>query len=174
MALTEAEIADIVRRFALCARAVKDAGFTGVQIHAAHGYLLSQFFSAKINQRTDRYGGSLENRYRILFEIIDGIRYLWLRTPSYDPGQRLGRVANILAFTLRLHLPGLPVQRADLVVCTSHHPFPIYAARRMARRFDARLVFEVRDLWPLTLIELGGASRTHPFIRMMQLAEDFA
>lgn len=50
------------------------AGFDGVELHGAHGYMLCQFFSAEINQREDEYGGSFENRYRILFEIIDGIR----------------------------------------------------------------------------------------------------
>lgn len=46
----------------------------GVQLHAAHGYLLSQFLSPRVNKRTDKYGGSLENRSRIIFEIIDAIR----------------------------------------------------------------------------------------------------
>jgi 2,4-dienoyl-CoA reductase-like NADH-dependent reductase (Old Yellow Enzyme family) len=50
------------------------AGFEGVEIHGAHGYVLAQFLSPEINQRTDRYGGSVENRARIVHEIIDGIR----------------------------------------------------------------------------------------------------
>ena len=66
VALTIAEIEEIVRRFAVCAAAVKAAGFTGVQVHAAHGYLLSQFLSPRSNQRTDDYGGSLANRARLL------------------------------------------------------------------------------------------------------------
>ena len=54
VALTEKEIDDIVSRFGVCAAAVKEAGFTGVQIHAAHGYLLSQFLSPRRNQRDDQ------------------------------------------------------------------------------------------------------------------------
>ena len=50
------------------------AGFDGVEIHGAHGYVIGQFLSSEINQRTDQYGGSAENRSRILFEIIDGVR----------------------------------------------------------------------------------------------------
>lgn len=73
-ALTSDEIQDIVRRFALAASAVKEAGFTGVQIHAAHGYLLSQFLSPRSNLRTDEWGGSLENRARILLAIVDATR----------------------------------------------------------------------------------------------------
>ena len=74
VALTVNEIADIVRRFGLCAAAVKDAGFTGVQVHSAHGYLLSQFLSPRTNQRTDAYGGSLENRARALLEAVGAVR----------------------------------------------------------------------------------------------------
>ena len=74
VALTIPEIEDIVRRFGICARAVKQAGFTGVQIHAAHGYLLSQFLSPRSNQREDQYGGSLENRARPLLDIVASVR----------------------------------------------------------------------------------------------------
>jgi 2,4-dienoyl-CoA reductase-like NADH-dependent reductase (Old Yellow Enzyme family) len=68
------EIEDIISRFAICAAAVKDAGFTGVQVHAAHGYLLSQFLSPRSNRRTDKFGGALANRARPLLNIIKAIR----------------------------------------------------------------------------------------------------
>lgn len=68
------EIGDLVRRWAMAAKACQDAGFTGVQVHAAHGYLMSQFLSPLSNRRTDAYGGSLENRARLLLEVIDAIR----------------------------------------------------------------------------------------------------
>jgi 2,4-dienoyl-CoA reductase-like NADH-dependent reductase (Old Yellow Enzyme family) len=74
VALTAEEIADIVRRFGVCAAAVKEAGFTGVQVHSAHGYLLSEFLSPRSNQRDDQYGGSLENRARALLEIVGTVR----------------------------------------------------------------------------------------------------
>ena len=74
VALTIAEIEEIVRRFAVCSAAVKDAGFTGVQLHAAHGYLLSQFLSPRSNQRTDDYGGSLANRARALLNSVAAVR----------------------------------------------------------------------------------------------------
>lgn len=74
VALTEKEIDDIVSRFGVCAAAVKEAGFTGVQIHAAHGYLLSQFLSPRSNQRDDQYGGDLANRARMLLAVVDAIR----------------------------------------------------------------------------------------------------
>lgn len=73
-ALESHEITDIVRRFATTARIVVEAGFTGVQVHAAHGYLISQFLSPKTNQRTDEWGGSPENRRRFLLEVVRAIR----------------------------------------------------------------------------------------------------
>ena len=74
VALTIAEIEEIVRRFGVCAAAVKEAGFTGVQVHAAHGYLLSEFLSPRSNLRSDQYGGSLENRARALLDIVAVVR----------------------------------------------------------------------------------------------------
>jgi len=73
-AMTEADIKDVIERFARSAALVKQAGFTGVQIHCAHGYLFSQFLSPKINQRTDQWGGSLENRARIIRMTIKKVR----------------------------------------------------------------------------------------------------
>ena len=68
------EIEDIISRFGICAASVKEAGFTGVQVHAAHGYLLSQFLSPRSNRRTDEFGGALANRARPLLAIIEEIR----------------------------------------------------------------------------------------------------
>ena len=73
-AMTEAVIEDVIQRFARTARLGEQAGFTGVEIHAAHGYLLSQFLSPLSNQRTDAWGGSLENRARLLDEIVKAVR----------------------------------------------------------------------------------------------------
>ena len=72
--LTIPEIEELVQRFAVAARACQQAGFTGVQIHAAHGYLLSEFLSPRSNLRTDAYGGELANRARALLEIIAAVR----------------------------------------------------------------------------------------------------
>ena len=73
-ALAAAEIEQLKEEFVNAALRAEKAGFDGVQIHGAHGYILCQFLSPTINQRTDQYGGSLENRARLLFDIIDGIR----------------------------------------------------------------------------------------------------
>lgn len=73
-AMTSDEIVQVVNRFAIAARVCKEAGFTGVQIHAAHGYLISSFLSPKINVRTDQCGGSLDNRARVLMSIVAATR----------------------------------------------------------------------------------------------------
>jgi len=73
-AMTEDDIQEVITRFTRSAKLVKEAGFTGVQLHCAHGYLFSQFLSPKINQRTDQWGGSLENRARIIRETIQSVR----------------------------------------------------------------------------------------------------
>lgn len=73
-AMTAADIADVERRFVATAVLAERAGFTGVEIHAAHGYILSQFLSPLANHRQDRWGGSLENRARLLLDIVRGVR----------------------------------------------------------------------------------------------------
>ncbi len=73
-ALADNEIETIIQEFIQTAKIAEQAGFSGVQIHGAHGYLVSQFLSPHHNQRTDKWGGSLENRMRFLVEIYQGIR----------------------------------------------------------------------------------------------------
>ena len=72
--MTEEDIESVITGFARCAKVVIDAGFTGVQLHAAHGYLLSQFLSPRSNQRQDQWGGSLENRARLLLASVSRVR----------------------------------------------------------------------------------------------------
>lgn len=72
--MTGAEIKDVIARFAHAAAVCRDTGFTGVQIHAAHGYLLSEFLSPRVNQRDDEWGGTLENRARLLLESVKAVR----------------------------------------------------------------------------------------------------
>jgi 2,4-dienoyl-CoA reductase-like NADH-dependent reductase (Old Yellow Enzyme family) len=73
-AVTETDIQNIIARFARTAAVLKAAGFDGVQIHSAHGYLLSQFLSPRTNRRTDRWGGSLANRASLLLEVVRSVR----------------------------------------------------------------------------------------------------
>ena len=85
-ALATAEIPRVVADYASAARRAKDAGFDGVEIHGANGYLIDKFLQSKTNQRTDQYGGSVENRYRFLKEIVEAIVAIW---PANRVGVRL-------------------------------------------------------------------------------------
>jgi 2,4-dienoyl-CoA reductase-like NADH-dependent reductase (Old Yellow Enzyme family) len=73
-ALTDAEVRDLIQRYANAARIVKKAGFSGVQIHGAHGYMVSQFLSPHHNQRTDEWGGTPEKRRRFVLEVYKAMR----------------------------------------------------------------------------------------------------
>ncbi|MCW8925774.1 MAG: NADH:flavin oxidoreductase [Xanthomonadales bacterium] len=101
-ALTTGEVEQLIEDFVNAAVRVEKAGFDGAEIHGAHGYIICQFLSADINRRTDHYGGSLENRARILFEIIEGIRHrcrpgfmLGVRLSPERFGVRLGEIIEV-------------------------------------------------------------------------------
>jgi 2,4-dienoyl-CoA reductase-like NADH-dependent reductase (Old Yellow Enzyme family) len=85
--LTTAEVEEVVQNFVQAALRAQRAGFDGVELHGAHGYLLTQFLSTTDNRRTDRYGGPIENRSRIILEIIDGVRRAC--RPDFQLGLRL-------------------------------------------------------------------------------------
>jgi len=100
--LTHTEVKQLIADFIAAALRAEQAGFDGVELHGAHSYLLCQFFSADVNHRDDEYGGALENRCRILFEIIDGIRsrcrkdfMLGVRLSPERFGMKLGEAIQI-------------------------------------------------------------------------------
>jgi 2,4-dienoyl-CoA reductase-like NADH-dependent reductase (Old Yellow Enzyme family) len=86
-ALTTAEIGQLKQDFIAAAVRAERAGFQGVELHGAHGYLLAQFLDAEHNHRSDGYGGSFEHRNRLLFELIDGVRAA--TGPQFQLGLRL-------------------------------------------------------------------------------------
>jgi glycosyltransferase involved in cell wall biosynthesis len=112
---------------------------------------------------------------RYTFEDVDGLRYCWIRTPEYSESKSAGRVLAWLAYLRGLAgITRLGLDAPDAIVVSSPPPYPIVAGASLARRYGARLVFEVRDLWPLSLVELGRISRAHPLIVITQWIEDFA
>jgi glycosyltransferase involved in cell wall biosynthesis len=109
-------------------------------------------------------------------EDLEGIRYIWLKTPEYERNG-VRRAWNILSFVWRLFRYQRWLARKiapDVVIASSTYPLDNYPALRLANRCGAKLVYEVRDLWPLTPIEVGGMSPRHPFIILLQRAENFA
>lgn len=87
VAMTTAEVEAAVADFAAAAVLAESAGFDGVEIHGAHGYLLGQFLDARNNDRTDRYGGCADNRFRIVHEVVDAVRAA--TGPNFQLGLRL-------------------------------------------------------------------------------------
>lgn len=106
-------------------------------------------------------------------ECIDGIRYIWVPVNVYDSRSSVGRLVSIiffsfLCFFVRHH------SRTDVVISSSHHPLSIFYSLFIAKLHSAKLIYEIRDLWPLSLIELGGYSQRNPAIILMGLVERFA
>jgi len=106
--LSLAEVEQLREDFIAAALRAERAGFDGVEIHGAHGYILTQFLSSEVNRRDDRYGGSLENRARLIFEIVDGVRarcrpdfLLGIRLSPERFGLKLAEVRDVAQRILR-------------------------------------------------------------------------
>jgi len=105
-ALSTVEVAELIEAFIAAAKRAETAGFDGVEVHGAHGYIISQFLSPEINKRTDQYGGSLENRSRIIFDVVNGIRARC--RPDFNVSIRLSperfglRLAEVIKVAQRL------------------------------------------------------------------------
>lgn len=106
---------------------------------------------------------------------VDGVRYVGLRARRYS-GNGIGRVLNmadycVSAFRLRARSD---LAAPDVVIVSSPHPFAIFPGWWLARRYKAKLVFEIRDLWPLSVVEINGTSPWHPFVLLCGVTERFA
>lgn len=113
---------------------------------------------------------------RFYTEKISGINYHWLSVPQYK-GNGLKRILNILTFVYGLFRSAKNLAKAinpDVVIASSTYPMDIWPAYYIANKVDAQLIFEIHDLWPLSPMQLGGYSPRHPYIRLVQAAEDFA
>ena len=112
---------------------------------------------------------------KITRENIDGIEYIWIKTCQYK-GNGLGRIRSMFQYVYGVYrlIPALIKEKIDAVIASSTYPFDNYSAQQLARKSGAKYIFEVHDLWPLSPMELGGYSKYHPFIMMLQMAENFA
>jgi glycosyltransferase involved in cell wall biosynthesis len=110
-------------------------------------------------------------------ETIQGVPFRFIPTSTYR-SNGLDRLWNMARFCLnllrdrRLRVP--QAEAPDLVIASSPHPFAFLPAARIARRYRARLVFEVRDLWPLSVVELAGVRKDHPFVKLAAWVEQYA
>ncbi|AKX46111.1 glycosyl transferase family 1 [Thiopseudomonas alkaliphila] len=109
----------------------------------------------------------------ISFEkVVDGFTFVWVKMPPYAEAHSKQRAINWFLFPWKIQkLIKLIDDKPDAILCSSPSLITFLGAQRLAKKYKARLVFEVRDIWPLTLCELGGFSPKHPFIRFMQWIE---
>ena len=111
----------------------------------------------------------------VIQPISEGFDFVWINMSSYSDAHSKKRVLNWFSFTWKLlKLPKVIVGKPDAVLYSSPSLIPFISANYLAKNVKARMVFEVRDIWPLTLIEVGGYSPQHPFIRLMQWIENKA
>ena len=107
--------------------------------------------------------------------IEDNFSFLWVRMPEYNDANDRRRAWNWFKFAWKLlKLPQVIKDRPDVIVYSSPSLIPYIGAERLSRRTGSRLIWDIRDLWPLTLIELGNFTKKHPFIRVMQWVENKA
>jgi glycosyltransferase involved in cell wall biosynthesis len=129
------------------------------------------------------FAGSFSHLLRILPEMssrskeesIDGIDYVWIRTLRYTGSKSFGRIVGMFQFIFNLFLLKTnSFEKPDAIVVSSISPLPILNAYFLSKKYKVKLIFEVRDIWPLSLIELGNISRFHPFVIFLQWVENFA
>ncbi|MCZ2443349.1 MAG: glycosyltransferase family 4 protein [Flavobacteriales bacterium] len=109
---------------------------------------------------------------KFTFEKISGFTFVWVKMPPYAEAHSKQRALNWFLFPWRIQkLTQVIVDKPDAVLCSSPSPIAFLGAERLAKKLKAKLIFEVRDIWPLTLTEIGGYSPKHPFIRLMGWVE---
>ena len=109
-------------------------------------------------------------------EVIDGVHYRWVKTNEYK-GNGIGRIRSMFSFIWQLKHRYKKILNGfvpDVVIASSTYPLDNYPAKKIADHYGAKYIYEIHDLWPLSPMELGGYSPKHPFIQVMQRAEDFA
>lgn len=106
---------------------------------------------------------------------VDGVEYQWIKTRTYQ-GNGVSRIITMMQFCWKLFFHAGKIAgsfKPDIVIASSTYPMDSYAARRIAKHSGGKYIHEVHDMWPITPIELYGMSPKHPFIRIIQHAEDY-
>lgn len=107
-------------------------------------------------------------------ENIDGIDYLWLKTFNYKNSHNKKRVLKWFLFMFKVFFLPFFLKKPDVIIVSPMAPFVILPAWILSKTYRVKLIYEVKDIWPLSLVELGGFSLNHPFIRLMSWFEKFA
>jgi glycosyltransferase involved in cell wall biosynthesis len=143
------------------------------------GYYLAKEFVAngdKVTLFSSSYSHLFVNYPKVtgLFteETIDGINYIWVKGSKYKGSKSIGRVLSMLMFMLKLFLFNIfKRERPDVIIISSLSLFPILNAYIWSKIFKVEFILEIRDIWPLTLMEVGGMSKYHPLVIFMSWFE---
>lgn len=101
-------------------------------------------------------------------ESIDSIDYIWVKTPRYKSSKSIGRILNMLVFMIKLFFFNIySIKKPDVIIISSLSLFPVLNAYIWSKIFKIEFIFEVRDLWPLTLVDIGGFSKFHPLVILL-------
>jgi len=115
----------------------------------------------------------IEGRYTQ--KIIDNVRYLWVRTKHSSASKSYKRLMSMFEFMIKsFFLPHKKLPKPDFIIVSSPSPLPIFNGIYFKWKFGAKLIFEVRDLWPLSVIELGNMSPKHPLVKFLSFVEKTA
>ncbi len=112
---------------------------------------------------------------KITPENIDGIHYIWIKTQKYKK-RGFKQALNQFEFSIKLFFlyKKIITEKPDFIIASSPHPFISFAAKRFAKKYKAKFIFEIRDLWPQAIMELGNFCAYHPYIMMLKYAERFS
>jgi len=130
-------------------------------------------FASGFNHRTRREE-RLEGKQNYRRENIEGVEFIWLRTVPYYKGNDWRRAVNMLSYSFRVIPLGLRLKKGpDVVLASSPHPFTGLAGYVLAKIKGARFIFEVRDLWPQTFVDIGGYSNKSFVLKLLRALEKF-
>ena len=141
-----------------------------------HYYLGKELvkFGYKVNIISSNYSHLFKNLPEPGKENIDGIDYLWIKTFNYGKAHSKKRVFKWFLFSLKLFQLPFKLEKPNVIIVSPMATFPVFPSWILSKFYRAKFVFEVKDIWPLTLVEIGGYSRNHPFIKIMRFFEIFA
>ena len=124
----------------------------------------------------DKHNTEAEINHFPVLRIYEGVDFCSIPTPAYKGNASIGRVKNMLAFYFgaKKYLRGkTDIPKPDLIIGSVVHPFAAYAGYRLSRYYNVPFIYEVRDLWPRTLVELGRISSKHPFVILLDKLDGF-
>ena len=141
-----------------------------------HYYLGKEFIKLghKVSIISSSYSHLFKNKPKPGLENIDGISYLWFKTLNYGNSHNFKRIIKWFYFSFKILTIPFYLKKPDVILISPMAPFSSLPAWILSKLYNAKLIFEVKDIWPLSIIEIGGYNKCHPFIYLMSLFEKFA